>query len=172
MNSGNQDLASTAARIEGLVKEAEHLPDERARTLVVNLLRELLHLYGCGWQRVLELAARHDGNMLSSMAQDELLSHLLFLHGLHPVAIEDRIARALDDVRPALHAHGGDVELLGLDGSTLRLRLNGSCHGCPSSAVTLKTTVEEALRRAAPELDEIRVEDTQPRQTLITVTRS
>jgi Fe-S cluster biogenesis protein NfuA len=92
------------------------------------------------------------------MAQDDLLSHLLLLHGLHPVTLEERVAKALDEVRPSLQAHGGDVEFLGFAGSSVRLRLAGSCRGCPSSTVTLRTTVEEALRKAAPELEAIEVD--------------
>jgi len=44
-----------------------------------------------------------------------------------------RVTRALENVRPQLQSHGGDVELLGLDGGVVRLRMRGSCHGCPSS---------------------------------------
>ena len=72
-----------------------------------------------------------------------------------------RIAKALDGVRPFLAGHGGDVELLEIDEQVgaVRLRLLGSCDGCPSSAVTLRTTVERAIVDAAPEIAIIDVEE-------------
>jgi len=156
----DRDPAGAAARIEALVREAEGLPDERPRSLVVELLREILALYGNGWQRMMELIGQHHAPLRQAVIEDNLLGHLLMLHGLYPIPLEERVAHALEEVRPALLAHGGNVELLALEQDRLRLRLIGSCQGCPSSTLTLKTTVEEALRRAAPELARIEVEGT------------
>ena len=63
-------------------------------------------------------------------------------------------------MRPYLGSHGGDVELLDVtaDG-VVRLRMLGSCDGCPSSAVTLKLAVEGAIEAAAPEITAIEVEE-------------
>ena len=78
------------------------------------------------------------------------------VHGLHPLDIETRVARALDGVRPYLHSHGGDVELVEITGAgVVRLQLTGSCDGCPSSALTLELAVQGAVRDAAPEVTEI-----------------
>jgi Fe-S cluster biogenesis protein NfuA len=87
--------------------------------------------------------------------QDELVAQLLLVHDLHPVDIETRCRRALEEVRPYLGSHGGDVELLGVEDGVARLRLAGTCNGCPSSAVTLKNAIEEALLKAAPDLERI-----------------
>jgi len=65
-------------------------------------------------------------------------------------------------VRPGLGAHAGDVDLLGIDdtpdGAVLRLRLAGSCHGCPSSTVTVRDAIERSIRAAAPEVARLEVE--------------
>jgi len=74
------------------------------------------------------------------------------------VDVETRVARALEEVRPYLQSHGGNVELLGIDGGVARLRLQGSCQGCPSSIMTLKLAIEEAIRKAAPDLEGIEAE--------------
>jgi Fe-S cluster biogenesis protein NfuA len=87
--------------------------------------------------------------------EDELVSHLLIAHGLHPVAVEQRIETALDAVRPYLGSHGGGVELLGVEDGVARVRLDGTCHGCPSSRVTLEHAIEDAVLRAAPEVERI-----------------
>jgi Fe-S cluster biogenesis protein NfuA len=90
--------------------------------------------------------------------EDELVSQLLLVHDLHPVDIETRCRHALEEVRPYLGSHGGDVELLGVEGGVARLRLAGTCNGCPSSTITLKNAIEEALLKAAPDLERIEAE--------------
>jgi Fe-S cluster biogenesis protein NfuA/nitrite reductase/ring-hydroxylating ferredoxin subunit len=91
--------------------------------------------------------------IFEALAGDELVSHLLLLHGLHPLDVETRVIRALEEVRPYLQSHGGNVELLGIAGGVARVRMQGSCDGCPSSAVTLKLAIEEAVQKAAPDLE-------------------
>jgi Fe-S cluster biogenesis protein NfuA/nitrite reductase/ring-hydroxylating ferredoxin subunit len=93
--------------------------------------------------------------MAESLAADELVAHLLLLHGLHPVPVEQRVRAALEGVRPYLESHGGNVELLGVEEGVARLRLEGSCSGCPSSAMTLKLAIEKAIHEAAPDVDEV-----------------
>jgi Fe-S cluster biogenesis protein NfuA len=73
--------------------------------------------------------------------------------------VEERVRRALEGVRPYLRTHGGGVELLGVSDGIVRLRLEGSCHSCPSSAVTMKQTVEEAILGQAPEVAAVEVEE-------------
>ena len=96
------------------------------------------------------------------LAGDELIGALLVLHDLHPVPLLDRVGTALDTVRPALGMHDGDVELLGIveedDGVVVQLRLAGSCHGCPSSMITMSQGVERAIHEAAPEVARVDVE--------------
>ena len=96
--------------------------------------------------------------MIRELADDEMVGGLLLLHGLHPVSLEDRVLGALDKVRPYLGSHGGNVQLLGLRDGVARLRLEGSCHGCPSSTLTLKYAIEKEIAQAAPDLVEIVVE--------------
>ena len=61
-------------------------------------------------------------------------------------------------MRPYLESHGGNVELLGVEGTVVRLRLQGSCSGCPSSAMTLKLAIEDAIHKAAPEVATVEAE--------------
>ena len=156
-------------RIEALLEAVEGLPDPRARELSLELVQGLLDLYGEGLARVVGHVAERDadGGLADALAGDELVAHLLLLHGLHPVPLERRVAGALAEVRPYLESHGGDVRLLGIEAGTVRLELQGSCSGCPSSAVTLKLAVEEAIHKAAPDVEEIVAEDAAPAADLI-----
>jgi Fe-S cluster biogenesis protein NfuA len=69
-------------------------------------------------------------------------------------------------VRPQLGSHGGDVHLVSVDEQTgvVRLRLDGTCDGCPASSATLELAVADAIRAEAPEVAEIAVDDAQERR--------
>ena len=147
--------------IEHKLEALQARADPRVFDLAVELLQLVSELYGAGLARVMELADLHAPELVAHITADDLLASLLVANGLHPDDINVRIARALDGVRPFLAGHGGDVELLEIDehAGAVRLRLLGSCDGCPSSAVTLRTTVERAIVDAAPEIEIIDVEE-------------
>jgi Fe-S cluster biogenesis protein NfuA/nitrite reductase/ring-hydroxylating ferredoxin subunit len=148
------------ADVERLLADLEALPDPFARQAATAAVQGLLDLYGAGLERIVEeIAARDDGELAAALAGDELVAHLLLIHGLHPVSLEDRVTEALDSVRPYLESHGGSVELVGVAGSAVRLRLQGSCSGCPSSSITLKLAIENAVRKSAPEIEEVIAEE-------------
>ncbi len=147
------------ARVEGLLEALESLPDPAARETTTEIVQALLDLYGEGLGRIVEVvAARDDGTMAKQLGKDELVSHLLLLHGLHPVPVEERVRGALESVVPYLESHGGNVELLGVEDGVVNLRLEGSCSGCPSSAMTLKLAIEDAIFKAAPDVEEVRAD--------------
>jgi Fe-S cluster biogenesis protein NfuA/nitrite reductase/ring-hydroxylating ferredoxin subunit len=147
------------ARVETLLEDIASLPDPGARAKATAAVQALLDLYGEGLERIVErVAERDDGTLAEALSGDELVSHLLLLHGLHPVPLEARVRAALDEVRPYLESHGGNVDLVGLDGGVARLRLEGSCSGCPSSTMTLKLAIEDAINKAAPDVEGIEAE--------------
>ncbi len=124
------------------------------------VVRLVTDLYGAGLERTLDLADEALGDspagsdLFDRLFHDDLVASLLIVHGLHPDELGRRVEQALDGVRPYLASHGGGVELLGVDEEpgTVRLRLLGSCDGCPSSSATLRDAVENAIHEAAPEI--------------------
>jgi Fe-S cluster biogenesis protein NfuA len=144
MNDG--DVRERVARLETLLGGIEDDPK------AVEAVAAVVELYGEALRRVVSFEPPPE------LVADELVSHLLLLHDLHPDTVEDRVARALAEVRPYLGSHGGDVELLDVGDGVARLRLNGTCDGCPSSAATLKHSIESAILRAAPELERVEAE--------------
>ncbi len=70
-------------------------------------------------------------------------------------SIEERVQRALAEVRPALQADGGDVSLAGITEDEVRLYLHGACHGCPMAPSTLSEFVAERIRFHAPEIKRV-----------------
>ena len=154
-----KNLRAVSDRIEALLAEVRALGDPRARETAEELVRLLAEFYGAGLERMLEIVDEAGaGELFDRFTQDDLVASLLILHGLHPQDVESRIAAALDRVRPFLGSHGGDVRLLGVEDGVVRLRLEGNCHGCPSSTVTMKLAIERAIEEAAPEVARIEVE--------------
>jgi Fe-S cluster biogenesis protein NfuA/nitrite reductase/ring-hydroxylating ferredoxin subunit len=149
------------ADVERLLEDLETLADPVARQTATGVVQALLELYGAGLERMVdEIAARdHNGDIADAFAEDGLISHLLLLHGLHPVPLQTRVLEALAEVRPYLESHGGNVELLAIEGSSVRLHMQGSCSGCPSSAMTLKLAIENAIHKTAPEIEEVVAEE-------------
>ena len=97
--------------------------------------------------------------LLRSLAGDDLVGSLLVLHDLHPDDVTTRVQAALDRVRPYLGSHAGGVTLVGVgEDGVARLQLEGSCDGCPSSAVTVRDAIEDTLLGAAPDVVSVEVE--------------
>jgi|tagenome__1003787_1003787.scaffolds.fasta_scaffold20976046_2 Fe-S cluster biogenesis protein NfuA/nitrite reductase/ring-hydroxylating ferredoxin subunit len=167
------DLRATGERIEALL-EAAAAGGRIARERAEELVRLVVDLYGAGLERLLEIVdetGRLDDELLDRLAGDDLVASLLAVHGLHPDDVGTRVANALDGVRPYLGSHGGDVELLGVtDDGVVRLRMLGSCDGCPSSSVTLTLAVETAIRAAVPEVCGIEVQEPTIAPAVIPVT--
>ncbi|MGZ3496416.1 MAG: NifU family protein [Vulcanimicrobiaceae bacterium] len=165
-DTGHEDLRASSERIEALLQSfAGALPPAQARAKAEELVGTLVRLYGAALSRILHVLREAYGDdargVLEQLTQDELVGSVLVLHGLHPLSLEERIEKALDTVRPYIASHGGRVELLGIDGSIARLRMAGSCHGCPSSNATLKLAVERAILEACPEIAEVQAEGAQ-----------
>jgi Fe-S cluster biogenesis protein NfuA len=141
-------------RLDELLEQVERIPGP-AGELALDAVAALAAVYG-------EALARAVGYLsglpeaMAAITGDELLGHLLVLHGIHPEPVERRVARALDELRPAVRQRGGDVELAGIDQGVATVRLSGG--GCGSSAAGVEEAVREAVLAVAPELSEVRRE--------------
>jgi len=69
--------------------------------------------------------------------------------------MNERIQKALDSIRPALQADGGDIELVGVEGGVVKVRLKGACGSCPMAVLTLKQGVEVRLKEMVPEVTRV-----------------
>ncbi len=168
MSLTDREVRARAERIESLLGRVETIADVPARELALSAVQALVDLYGEGLARIVEhVAASDDASLATALAGDELVSHLLLLHGLHPDDTETRVERALEGARPSLRSHGADVVLVAIDDGGAQLRIETTRSGCASTAATLRQTVEDAVRAAAPELDRVAVESAAPPPPLV-----
>ncbi|HEY1853680.1 MAG TPA: NifU family protein [Solirubrobacterales bacterium] len=143
------------ARLRELSDRVEAIEDPAARGAAEELVAAVLEMHGAGLAKigaVLDEAGAAGEEAKRKLLDDGVVASLLLIHDLYPVSLEERVKEALEEVRPYMDSHGGDVELLGVEDGVVRLRLAGSCDGCPASASTLELAIKEALEKAAPDI--------------------
>jgi Fe-S cluster biogenesis protein NfuA/nitrite reductase/ring-hydroxylating ferredoxin subunit len=158
-SSNTSDIQAVGERVEAMLAEFASASDPASAARAEELVGLLVDFYGAGLARIMELL---DEQAAAPLLADKAVAGLLVLHDLHPQTTEERVLAALDRVRPYLGSHAGGVEYLGLDDGTVRLRLAGSCDGCPSSALTVKMAIEKGIEDVAPEVTKVEVEGMVP----------
>jgi Fe-S cluster biogenesis protein NfuA/nitrite reductase/ring-hydroxylating ferredoxin subunit len=154
-------VQQVGTRVEELLSALRANADGKVAATAEELVGLLVGLYGDGLAAIVAVLGDRGepgAAILAGLTEDPLVESLLLLHGLHPLDVDARIQRALDRVRPYLGSHAGGVEYLGVTGGVARLRLEGSCNGCPSSTVTVQLAITGAVEEAAPEVTEVVVE--------------
>ncbi|HEY2853765.1 MAG TPA: NifU family protein [Gemmatimonadaceae bacterium] len=164
MSQIDREALERVARVESALERIDAMADGAPREAALAAVSALVDLYGDGLARIVRHVSeqcddRVEGRIAGAFVGDELIAHLLMLHGLHPEDTRWRVEGALESVRPYLQSHGGNVDLVTITGGTVRLRLQGHCKSCPSSTATLRTTVEDAILAAAPEVLRIETDD-------------
>ena len=69
--------------------------------------------------------------------------------------MREKVTAVLEQVRPALLADGGDIQLVDVNDGVVKLKLTGACHGCPMASMTLKNGIERVLKEQVPEVKEV-----------------
>jgi nitrite reductase/ring-hydroxylating ferredoxin subunit/Fe-S cluster biogenesis protein NfuA len=156
--SSEKELAfeDLAAAVDRALEQVGRLPKD-SRELAMKL-KDALEAFNSQALTTLVRVLRQDprGEELLYQAVDHPeVYQLLLSHGIIKPSLETRVAQALELVRPYVDSHGGDVELVEVQGDTAYVRLHGSCSGCSLSAQTLKTGVESAIRSRVPEIRSI-----------------
>lgn len=150
-----QRLDVVLDRLEGLLEAVDAMAPAD-RDLVLELLDGVDDLH--------RLALLRLGQQLSPARVEELRdAHpaIAWLWEAYGVGLDDRTvaARAIDQIRPYLESHGGDVDVLDVTDGVVTVRLQGACSGCTASAITLQEGVEEALRSGYPDFERLEVDE-------------
>ena len=69
--------------------------------------------------------------------------------------MKEKVEAILAQVRPNLQSDGGDVELVDVNEGVVKVKLTGSCSGCPMAAMTLRNGIERILKEKLPEIKEV-----------------
>lgn len=154
-DAGPITLDELLDQLEACLDAVEELP-EADRDNVFRLLDVVDHLH--------RVALGHVGCELDAATIERLRAahpSVAWLWDAYGVGLDARAAarRALDDIRPYIQSHGGEVEVVDVEDGVVRVRLSGACSGCSASAITLQQGVEEALRSNLPDFAGLEVEE-------------
>ncbi|MFZ0731249.1 MAG: NifU family protein [Candidatus Sulfotelmatobacter sp.] len=156
MNSG--EFQAQTQRLNEVVERASSLSDENARSAALALLQAAMGMHGTVMSRIVEILSDSGDAGRASLAKlgaDPLVCGLLVLYGIHPVAMEERVTRALERQRAQFRKHGGSVTLLAVTDQVVRVKIQSENNGFRFSPENLKLAAEQTILEAAPEVVEI-----------------
>ncbi|MEH1893951.1 MAG: NifU family protein [Nostoc sp.] len=150
-----EELVQEINRFEAIISEW----DESQRCVAVGLKRAIEALHKAALTNLIKSLKQESMPALRHAVADELVYAVLLYHELvkppkPPLA--QRIQTALEEVRPGLKSHNGDVELVAIKSpDTVEVRLIGTCSTCPTSTLTLSQGVEQAIKNHCPEITKV-----------------
>ncbi len=175
MNTGTptlaeNDLDTLAQRVDQAFNEVNKL-DGPERAKAIDLKRAIEEFHKVGITKIVQhLKADPRGKELLFELVDEPSVYALFaMHGIVRADVTTQVVRVLEMVRPYMQSHGGDVELVKVEGEIAFVRLQGACNGCSMAAVTLRNGVEEALTTQVPQITKVEVLPNEPGAGMISL---
>jgi nitrite reductase/ring-hydroxylating ferredoxin subunit/Fe-S cluster biogenesis protein NfuA len=156
-DASGRSLDALLSDIKALEALAQDWPDAQrsaaaARVLAVDALNAE------AFRRLIRLLKQTPGfgAALREAAADEVVYTVLRRHGILKPTLFERVQGALNDIRPMLASHGGDVELVSVNPPVAEVRFLGACDGCPASILTFSAGVKQAIQANVPEIEEIK----------------
>jgi len=150
-----EELVQEINRFEAIISEW----DESQRCVAVGLKRAIEALHKAALTNLIKSLKQESMSALRHAVADELVYAVLIYHELvkppkPPLA--QRIQTALEEVRPSLKSHNGDIELVAIKlPDTVEVKLIGTCSSCPASTLTLSQGVEQAIKNHCPEITKV-----------------
>lgn len=159
--SDEKQFQQRVQQIGQRVQELEAIGDPAVRAAAKDLVQLLMEMHGSGLERMLEIVFQSGdtgARMIDELGEDPMVSGLLVLYGLHPDDLQTRVQRGLAQIRSRLFKMGAEAELIGVDGSDVRVRVKIEGHACGSTSQNVKVLVEETVYEAAPDLTSLVME--------------
>ncbi|MBI5033731.1 MAG: NifU family protein [Chloroflexi bacterium] len=161
--SADDNFNAALQRLDELVQEFDELPfpDVREKAFEMLQLIDAVHRESLG-RLIAFIHQQGHPELVLRAAHDPAVQTLLHLYDFLPTEDREQVELALEAIRPYIHSHGGQVQVLGVEEGIVHLRLTGTCHGCAGSVNTLQRGIEVALRDHYPRFQRIEVHDAAP----------
>lgn len=145
-------------RIQHLLGVIESYTDPTIKRAVYDLLDWIDVLHREALERI--VAGLKSVGFYEKALDDPVVAHVLSVYDLLDVVDPaPLVEQALDEVRPYIHSHGGEMKVADIEGGVVSMTMMGACAGCPSSVVTLTQSLEKAVRERWPGLIRIEVDE-------------
>jgi hypothetical protein len=166
MTEEDDRLRSESLEIEHLLDEIRELVTRPAWERVERVLGRIIGLYAAGLARALRHArdAGASPQFDRMLRDDDLLSSLLVLHGLHPLSIAERVEHALDVARRELGISKDDLALIAIEAGTVRLRATDRLGGGAMASRVAESAIRRAIETVAPEIAGVELAGVEPVQ--------
>jgi Fe-S cluster biogenesis protein NfuA len=157
--------AEVMMRVGELAEELLSHPDPAVARKVEEMLDWIDAFHREGLGRLVEMIRSWRGEIfLESVGRDDVTGTFLAMYDLGELPASDTgaadaVAEALEEIRPYVESHGGTITVDSIVDGVVKVRMLGSCDGCPSSAATLTVGVEQALREHWPNFRRLEVID-------------
>lgn len=154
----DERVREQVSRVEALLASFSGRREPVAAARAMEAVEALVALYGECLARMMSGVER-SGNreLVGEFSTDELISHLLLVHDLHPDDVGTRVEAALDGVRQEFGVQVDAVELLGMSAGAIRVRV--VAQGCGSTAERMRQAVRDAVAGSAPEIEQVEIEE-------------
>ncbi|MEM1347230.1 MAG: NifU family protein [Myxococcota bacterium] len=155
-----RDLVQDLERLEAITTDWE----SNQKSTVQAMRQTIEEIQAGAFRQMIRAVKEHPGGLdaLMEALEDEWVLGVLSYHGIirgsgedMGPTLEQRIEQAIDEVRPALLGHDGDVEIVSITPPEVKIRLLGSCDGCVFSEATVKLGIERAVKNAADEIERV-----------------
>ncbi|HIK03746.1 MAG TPA: NifU family protein [Trichormus sp. M33_DOE_039] len=150
-----EELVTEINRFEAIISNW----DESQRSVAVGFKRAIEDLHKEALMRLIKSVKQQSLPALQNAVQDEIVYGVLLYHELvkpPKSPLLQRVQAALEEIRPGLQNHNGDVELVAIKPpDTVEVKLIGTCSNCPSSTLTLSQGVEQAIKEYCPEITKV-----------------
>ena len=152
-----RDLTSMLSDLSALEALEEEWPESQ-RNIALASREAVDALNAAAFRRLIRHLQTVPGMVpaLKAAAQDDVVYSVLRRHGILKPSLHEQVEKALDTVRPALASHGGDVELVSVENTSVTVRFLGACDGCPASALTFYGGVKKAIQDNFPHIKEVK----------------
>jgi len=160
--AAGHDAQKAGERVEALLAQLGSQAGPEVAATAEELVSCLVELYGAGLAEIVRIVGQDAAagpRLMGELAGDPLVESLLLLHDLHPLAVGERVQRAIEAVMPQLGGHAGHAEFAGLDqAGVICIRLELTSHGRQAHAGAVQEALEQAMADAAPEASGVRFE--------------
>jgi hypothetical protein len=156
-----KEFRNRVEEIGKLISDLDEIADPKARTSARVLVQLVMELHGTALERMMEVIYSKGEvgvDIIDSLGRDRVASGMLVLHNLHPDDTETRVARAIDDVGRQLQKQEVEVRLVSFESGAVTVFAKTSAHACGSTAATVRSSIEEAVYEAAPEITSLSIE--------------
>jgi hypothetical protein len=150
------NLHPASAELEEQLRRLDTITDPTSRNIATDLIASVLQFHTAALERMLEILRENDGNAaaMAGFDRDPLVRSMLLIHDLHPDPVDARVRRAVKELEPTARKRDATVEVITAEEAMVRVRIKGGQAGRPLGEI-----VERAVRAAAPEAEQVIVEE-------------